>query len=150
MATKIRLQRGGTTNRPFYRFIVTPETSPRDSKFIEKIGTYNPLAPKDSAERITIKKERVEYWLSVGAEPSEKVALLITKAGIANDNPIVKKVLKRREKSMKDRLAALEAKKKAEAAAKAAEEAAAAAEEAAKAAPAPAAEAAPAEAAPQA
>lgn len=142
MATKIRLQRGGTTNRPFYRFVVTPETSPRDSNFIEKLGTYDPLAAKGSKERFAINKDRVLYWLSVGAVPSEKVALLITKEGIANDNPTVKKVLKRREKSIKDRLAANEAKKKAEEAAKAAEEAAA------KAAEAPAAEAAPAEAAP--
>jgi len=125
MATKIRLQRGGTTNRPYYRFIVTPETSPRDSNFIEKIGTYNPLVPKDSAERMTIKKDRVEYWLSVGAVPSERVALLITKAGIANDNPTVKKVLARRDKSIKARQAAIEAKKKAEEAVKAAAEASA-------------------------
>jgi small subunit ribosomal protein S16 len=142
MATKIRLQRGGTTNRPFYRFIVTPETSPRDSNFIEKLGTYDPLISKDNPERIKVDKDRILYWLSVGAVPSEKVAILITKAGIANDNATVKKVLKRREKSIADRKAAAEAKKKAEEAAAKAEADKAAAEAAAAAAPAEAAPAA--------
>jgi small subunit ribosomal protein S16 len=142
MSTKIRLQRGGTTNRPFYRFIVTPETSPRDCKFIEKIGTFDPLLPKDNPDRIKLNKDRVSYWLSVGAVPSERVALIIDKLGIANDNASIKKILKRREKSIKDRQAAIEAKKAAEAAAKAKEEAEKAAAEA------PAEAAKPAEAAP--
>jgi small subunit ribosomal protein S16 len=142
MATKIRLQRGGTTNRPFYRFVVTPETSPRDSNFIEKIGTFDPLMDKNNPERMKINKDRVLHWLSVGAIPSERVALLITKAGIANDNPMIKKILKRREQSIEARKAAAEAKKRAEEAAAKAEADKAAAEAAAAAAPA---EAAPAE-----
>lgn len=133
MSVKIRLQRGGTKNRPFYRLIVTPSTSPRDSNFIEKLGTYNPMAPKDSAERVKLNNERIKHWLSVGAIPSERVALLLSKAGIANDNPQIKKVLARREQSITDRVAAAEAKKKAEEAAAAAEAAKLAAEEAAKA-----------------
>jgi len=152
MSTKIRLQRGGTTNRPFYRFIVTPETSPRDCKFIEKIGTFDPLLPKTDPARIKLDKERVAYWLSVGAVPTERVAMIISNLGIANDNTAIKKILKRREKSIKDRQAAIEAKKAAEAAVKAKEEADAkaeadkvAAEKAAAEAPAPAAETAPAE-----
>ena len=82
MATKSRLQRGGTTNRPFYRFVATAETSARDGKFIEKLGTYDPLAPKDSADRLKIKKDRIEYWLSVGALPSEKVAKFLIALGV--------------------------------------------------------------------
>ena len=142
MSTKIRLQRGGTTNRPFYRFIVTPETSPRDCKFIEKIGTFDPLLPKSDPARIKLNKDRVAYWLSVGAVPTERVAMIISKLGLANDNKSIKKILKRREKSIKDRQAAIEAKKAAEAAAAAKEAADAAAAEAAKAAPAEAAPAA--------
>lgn len=134
MSVKIRLQRGGTKNRPFYRLIVTPSTSPRDSNFIEKVGTYNPMAPKDSAERVKLNNERIKHWLSVGAIPSERVAVLIAKAGIANDNPQIKKVLSRRDQSIEARVAAAEAKKKAEEAAVAAEAAKVAAEEAAKAA----------------
>ncbi len=145
MATKIRLQRGGTTNRPFYRFVVADEKAARDGKFIEKLGTYDPLISKDKAERINVKKDRIEYWLSVGAQPSEKVALLITKAGIANDNKTVKEILKKREKSIKVKKAAAEAKAKAEAEAAAK----AAAEEKAKA-DAEAAASAPSEAAPEA
>jgi len=115
MATKIRLQRGGTTNRPYYRFVVATEQAARDGKFIEKIGTFDPLVAKDSPKRMTIKKDRIEYWLSVGAQPSEKVALLITKAGIANDNPTILKILKKRDKTIALKKVQLEAKKKAEA-----------------------------------
>lgn len=71
---KIRLARGGRKKSPYYRILVTEVTSPRDSNFIEKVGTYNPLLAKDSDNRVTIKKDRIEYWLSVGAQPSEKVA----------------------------------------------------------------------------
>jgi small subunit ribosomal protein S16 len=136
MATKIRLQRGGTTNRPFYRFIVTPETSPRDCKFIEKIGTFDPLMAKDNPARIKLDKERVKYWLSVGAVPTERVAVIISKLGFANDNKMIQKILKRKEKSMKATQAATAAKAKAAADAAAKEAAEAAAKEAAAAAPA--------------
>ena len=71
---KIRLARGGRKKSPYYRILVTEVTSPRDSNFIEKVGTYNPLLAKDNENRVTIKKDRIEYWLSVGAQPSEKVA----------------------------------------------------------------------------
>ncbi len=121
MATKIRLQRGGTTNRPFYRFIVTPETSPRDCKFIEKIGTFDPLLSKDNPARIKLDKDRVAYWLSVGAVPTERVALIISKLGIANDNKTIKNILKKRDKTIALKKVQLEAKLKAEAAAAAKE-----------------------------
>ena len=79
---KIRLSRGGRKNLPFYRILATNSTSPRDSKFLEKLGTYNPLSAKDKEDRITINKERAEYWLSVGAKPSEKVAKFLIALGV--------------------------------------------------------------------
>ncbi len=79
---KIRLSRGGRKNLPFYRILVSNITSPRDSNFLEKIGTYNPLAPKDKENRITVNKERAEYWLSVGAKPTDKVAKFLINLGV--------------------------------------------------------------------
>ncbi len=79
---KIRLSRGGRTNLPFYRILVTNITSPRDSKFLEKIGTYNPLLADDKENRVTVDKERAEYWLSVGAQPTEKVAKFLVALGV--------------------------------------------------------------------
>jgi small subunit ribosomal protein S16 len=79
---KIRLSRGGRKNLPFYRILATNSASPRDSKFLEKLGTYNPLAADDKENRITINKERAEYWLSVGAKPSEKVAKFLIALGV--------------------------------------------------------------------
>ena len=76
---KIRLSRGGRKKLPFYRILATNATSPRDSKFLEKLGTYNPLLAKDDAKRVTINKERAEYWLSVGAKPTEKVAKFLAR-----------------------------------------------------------------------
>lgn len=71
---KIRLARGGRKKVPYYRIVVTNVTSPRDSKFLEKIGTYNPSLDKQDENRVTVTKDRAEYWLSVGAQPTEKVA----------------------------------------------------------------------------
>lgn len=79
---KIRLSRGGRKKLPFYRILATNATSPRDSKFLEKLGTYNPLLAKDDAKRVTINKERAEYWLSVGAKPTEKVAKFLVELGV--------------------------------------------------------------------
>lgn len=79
MSTRIRLARGGRKNAPFYRIVVANSTSPRDGKFIEKVGTYNPLLEKD---RVTINKERVEYWLGTGATPSERVSLFLNQLGV--------------------------------------------------------------------
>lgn len=82
MATRIRLARGGTKKRPYYRIVVTDSRSPRDGKFIEKIGTYNPILAKDDANRVVVAKDRVEYWLGTGAQPSERVARLFDTTGI--------------------------------------------------------------------
>ncbi len=79
---KIRLARGGRKKTPFYRIVATNSTSPRDSKFLEKLGTLNPLLDESNEARLTLDKERVEYWLSVGAQPSEKLAKLFVKLGL--------------------------------------------------------------------
>jgi small subunit ribosomal protein S16 len=83
MATKIRLARGGTKKRPYYRIVVTDSRSPRDGKFIEKVGTFNPLLAKDDAARLTVTKDRVEYWLGTGAQPSERIVRLFETVGIS-------------------------------------------------------------------
>ena len=79
---KIRLSRGGRTNLPYYRILATNSTSPRDSKFLEKLGTYNPLLGDTDEKRVTIDKERAESWLSVGAQPTEKVAKFLINLGV--------------------------------------------------------------------
>jgi len=73
MSVKIRLARGGAKKRPFYSIVVTDSRSPRDGRFIEKIGTYNPMLEKDHPQRVTIDSERAMHWLSVGAQPSDRV-----------------------------------------------------------------------------
>lgn len=78
MAVRIRMKRLGRTHRPFYRICVMDSRSPRNGKAIEEIGTYDPMV-KEKANRVTLKMDRVDYWTSVGAQPSEKVAVLIRK-----------------------------------------------------------------------
>jgi small subunit ribosomal protein S16 len=91
MATSIRLSRGGSKKRPYYRIVVADARSPRDGKFIEKIGTYNPLLAKDDANRIVLDGERAKHWLSVGAQPTDRVARFLDAAGVkeraARNNP---------------------------------------------------------------
>jgi len=82
MAVKIRLARGGTKKRPFYRVVVADERSPRDGRFIEKVGTYNPLLPSESAERVTLDIERIQHWLSKGAKPTDRVLRFLDQAGL--------------------------------------------------------------------
>ncbi len=82
MTIKIRLSRGGRKNLPFYNIVATNSTSPRDSKFLEKLGTFNPLLKGDNAARVVLKKERAEYWLSVGAQPSDRVAIFLINLGV--------------------------------------------------------------------
>ncbi|MCB1682337.1 MAG: 30S ribosomal protein S16 [Rhodospirillales bacterium] len=82
MALAIRLTRGGRKNRPYYRIVVADKRMPRDGRFIEKLGTYDPLLPSDNENRVRLVKERIEYWLSQGAKPSERVAIFLGKAGI--------------------------------------------------------------------
>ncbi len=82
MSLAIRLARGGMKKRPYYRIVVTDSRNARDGKFIEKIGTYNPLLPKDSAERIKLDTDRAAHWLGVGAQPSDRVARFLDAAGV--------------------------------------------------------------------
>jgi small subunit ribosomal protein S16 len=82
MALKIRLARGGAKKRPFYSIVVSDARSPRDGRFIEKIGTYNPMLPKEHQTRITIDQDRAKHWLSVGAQPTDRVALFFGNAGL--------------------------------------------------------------------
>ncbi|KDB04244.1 30S ribosomal protein S16 [Defluviimonas sp. 20V17] len=78
---KIRLARGGSKKRPFYAIVATDSRMPRDGRFLEKLGTYNPLMPKDSEERVKMNMERVQYWLSQGAQPTDRVARFLETAG---------------------------------------------------------------------
>jgi small subunit ribosomal protein S16 len=81
MAMKIRLARGGSKKRPFYRIVAADSRMPRDGRFIEKLGTYNPLLPKDSEERVKMNMERIEYWLGQGAQPTDRIARMLEAAG---------------------------------------------------------------------
>ncbi|WP_346912332.1 30S ribosomal protein S16 [uncultured Roseibium sp.] len=133
MATKIRLARGGSKKRPYYRIVVADIRSPRDGRFIEKVGSYNPMLPKDSEERIQLNVERIQYWLGTGAQPTDRVARFLDAAGLMKREPRNNPKKAQLGQKAQERL---DAKKQAE------EEAAAAAAEAAAA---PAAEEAPAE-----
>ncbi|MCX8500445.1 MAG: 30S ribosomal protein S16 [Alphaproteobacteria bacterium] len=82
MALKIRLARGGTKKRPFYRIVVAQVTAPRDGHFIERLGTYNPMVPHDHPQRQTLVTERIQHWLKVGALPTDRVTLILSKAGL--------------------------------------------------------------------
>ncbi len=145
MAVSIRLSRGGSKKRPYYRIVVADARSPRDGQFIEKVGTYNPMLAKDDANRVTLNSERLTHWLSVGAQPTDRVARFLDVAGLrerpARNNPTKgkpgEKAIERIEELEKKAAAKVEAEAAAKiAAAEAAEAAKAAAEEAA-AAPAP-------------
>ncbi|WP_300974535.1 30S ribosomal protein S16 [Sphingomonas sp. LHG3406-1] len=91
MAVAIRLARGGSKKRPYYRVVVADSRNARDGRFIEKVGTYNPLLAKDSPERVKLDADRISHWLSVGAQPTDRVARFLDAAGIkeraARNNP---------------------------------------------------------------
>jgi small subunit ribosomal protein S16 len=91
MAVAIRLSRGGSKKRPYYKIVVADERSARDGKFIERIGSYNPLLAKDDAARVTLDTDRAKHWLSVGAQPTDRVARFLDAAGVreraARSNP---------------------------------------------------------------
>ena len=82
MAMKIRLARGGSKKRPFYRIVAADSRMPRDGRYIEKLGTYNPLLPKDSEERVKMNMERVQYWLGQGAQPTDRISRMLEAAGV--------------------------------------------------------------------
>jgi small subunit ribosomal protein S16 len=91
MATSIRLSRGGSKKRPYYKIVVTDSRSPRDGRFIERIGSYNPLLAKDDEKRVVLDVERAKHWVSVGAQPTDRVARFLDLAGVkerpARSNP---------------------------------------------------------------
>ena len=87
MAISIRLSRGGSKKRPYYRIVVADARSPRDGKYLEKIGTYNPLLAKDSDQRIQLDADRARHWLGVGAQPTDRVARFLDQAGVKERAP---------------------------------------------------------------
>ena len=82
MALKIRLARGGAKKRPFYRIVVAEASAPRDGRYVERVGTYNPMVPKDHEQRLTINGERISFWMSKGAQPTERVHKMLASAGL--------------------------------------------------------------------
>ncbi|MCB1408699.1 MAG: 30S ribosomal protein S16 [Rhodobacter sp.] len=115
MATKIRLARGGSKKRPFYAIVVSDSRMPRDGRFLEKIGTYNPLLPKDSEDRVKMDMERVQAWLDKGAQPTDRVTRFLEAAGVrakaARNNPkkaVPGKKAQDRAKERADKAAAAE------------------------------------------
>lgn len=138
MALTIRLARGGAKKRPFYRIVVADKRAPRDGRFIEKVGTYNPMLAKDNENRVSMNVERVDYWLGQGAKPTDRVLRFLVAAGKAER--AVPQQTKKAEQSAKTKMRIeekAEKRREAEEAAKqAAEEAAAAAASASEEAPA--------------
>ncbi|MFK7840617.1 MAG: 30S ribosomal protein S16 [Bdellovibrionales bacterium] len=140
MALAIRLSRGGRKGRPFYRIVVADKRMPRDGRYIEKLGTYNPLLENSDENRVQLVEERIKYWLSQGAKPSERVAIFLGQAGLApvpeqsnrpNKSKPSEKTLQLQADKKEKQEAAAEAAKEAAVEAKAAEEAAKAEAEAA-------------------
>ena len=120
MSVKMRLSRGGSKKRPYYYVVIANAQSPRDGKYIEQIGTFNPLLKKDNPERSKLNADRVKHWLSVGAQPTDRVMRLLDAAGLAkreaSNNP--KRALPRKKTQERMAAEAAKAAKAAEAAAK--------------------------------
>ena len=88
MSLKIRLSRGGAKKRPYYRVVVADSRKPRDGRYIERVGTYNPMVAKDHPERLKLDDERIKYWLGVGAKPSDRVARFLGDLGMIDKPPV--------------------------------------------------------------
>ncbi|MEJ6397365.1 30S ribosomal protein S16 [Yoonia sp. 208BN28-4] len=125
MAMKIRLARGGSKKRPHYAIVASDSRMPRDGRFLEKLGTYDPMLPKDSEDRVKMNMERVKYWLGEGAQPTDRVSRMLEAAG-----ELPKKDRSNPKKGTPGKAAQARAEEKASKAAAAAEAAAAPAEEA--------------------
>ena len=135
MSVRIRLSRGGSKKRPFYKVVAADSRAPRDGRFIERLGSYNPMLPQDNASRFTVNEERVKYWLSQGAQPTERLEKLLSNLGLVKaptipaqpkKSAMKTKALERIKEKEEKAKAAAEAKAQAEAEAKApAEEASA-------------------------
>lgn len=124
MAMKIRLARGGSKKRPFYRIVAADSRMPRDGRFIEKLGTYNPLLPKDSEERVKMDIDRIKHWLGEGAQPTDRISRMLEAAGV-----LEKKTRNNPDKGKPGEKAQARVQEKADKAAAAAEAAAAPKEE---------------------
>ena len=127
MALKIRHARGGAKRRPFYRVVVAENTSPRDGRFVERLGSYNPLLPQGHTDRIVIDKDRAAHWLKVGAQPTERVHHFLAQMGLIKDLPQAVRPQqatpkKKAQERLKEAAAALAARAEAEAAPKASAE----------------------------
>ena len=124
MAISIRLSRGGSKKRPYYRIVVADARSPRDGRFIEKIGNYNPLLAKDNEQRVVLDADRAKHWLSVGAQPTDRVARFLDAAGVreraARENPNKGKPGEKATERAEERAEKLKAQQEAEAEAAAA------------------------------
>ena len=124
MAINIRLARGGSKKRPYYKIVVADARSPRDGRFIEKIGNYNPLLAKDNEQRVQLDADRAKHWLSVGAQPTDRVARFLDQAGVlersARNNPNKGKPGEKATERAEDRATKAAEAAEAEAAAKAA------------------------------
>lgn len=116
MALRLRLARGGSKKRPFYKLVVAENTAPRDGKFLERLGSYNPLLEKDNQERLVVNTERVKYWLSVGAQASERVEKLLAELNVV-EKPVIPERPKKSapKKKAQERLKAAEENASAEA-----------------------------------
>ena len=121
MTVRIRLSRGGAKKRPFYRIVVADSRRARDGKFIDQIGTYNPMLPKDSLDRVKLDVDKAKEWIAKGAKPSDRISVFLSNLGVM-DKPIITQKTKKHlpKKKAQERLAA--AKEKEEAAKAAAEE----------------------------
>ena len=116
MAVRIRLSRGGSKKRPFYRIVAADQRAPRDGRFIEKLGTYNPMLPQDHAERLVVDAEKVKAWIAKGAQPTERLQKLFANIGLCaapalkaqpkKSAPKAKAVERMKEKEEKARAAA--------------------------------------------
>ena len=99
MSLRIRLSRGGAKKRPYYRIVVADSRSPRDGRFIERIGSYDPMLAKDSPGRVRLDTERARHWLGVGARPSDRVARFLAMNGLMEKPPIPEQTRKNQPKA---------------------------------------------------
>jgi len=129
MALKIRLARGGAKKRPFYRIVVAEASAPRDGRYVERVGTYNPMVPKEHEQRMTLNSERITFWLGQGAKPTDRVHKMLAAAGLA-EAPVIRDQPKKSAPGKKRAEREAEAAPAAEEAAESAAAEAAAAEEA--------------------
>ena len=123
MSLRIRLARGGAKKRPYYRIVIADSRSPRDGRFIEKIGSYNPMLDKEDPNRIVLKVDRARHWLSAGARPSDRVAKFLARADLIAEPPVPQQTKKAQpKKKAQERMKAVMAEAEAEAVEDSAEE----------------------------